>query len=197
MPRAGLGPDRVLQEGLRLLDEEGVAAVSLATLATRLGVKRPSLYNHVSSTEALRDGLLILVLDDVAQAVEKTLSRSGRAALMELMQTLRAYVVRYPRRIDLLLLSAEGGGPELRHAAERLYSLVMNVLADYGLTGARAVHAVRTLRALWLGFSLIDTQGGYAMDVPVEESFRFAMEAMHKFFAGARGKSQSARSGPQ
>jgi AcrR family transcriptional regulator len=192
MPRTGLGTDRVLQEGLRLLDEEGIAAVSLATLAARLGVKRPSLYNHVSSMEALREGLLALVLEDVAQAAEKALSRSSRAGFMEVTQALRSYVVRYPRRIDLLLLSAEGGGPELRHAAERLYSLVMNVLADYGLTGARAVHAVRTLRALWLGFSLIDTQGGYAMDVPVEESFRFAMEAMHKSFAAARRKLEPA-----
>ena len=187
MPRAGLGPDRVAKEALVLVDEEGIGALSIASLAARLGVKRPSLYNHLSSMEGLRDSLRVIVTGEIASAVETAAPREGREGLIAAMRALREYVVRHPRRIPLLLEDAEDATGELREASDRLLRRVMELLASYGLEGAGAVHAARLLRALWIGFALIETSGGYAMDVPVEESFTFAVEAMHRAFAREPG----------
>ena len=47
----------ILQVSLDVMDEEGVAALSLAEVARRVGVKPPSLYKHVTSKEAVYDAL--------------------------------------------------------------------------------------------------------------------------------------------
>nr|MDT0664287.1 TetR family transcriptional regulator [Micromonospora sp. DSM 115978] len=54
MPRAGLSRDRVVAEAAALADTAGLDAVTLSTLADRLGVRVPSLYKHVDSLDDLR-----------------------------------------------------------------------------------------------------------------------------------------------
>jgi AcrR family transcriptional regulator len=183
VPRAGLDADRVAREALRLVDEAGMGGLSIASLAARLGVQRPSLYNHTRSMEGLRDTLRAMVLDEIADAAEGVTACKGREGLFAMMRALRAYVQRYPRRIDLLVENAEGAAGRLREASERLMQRVMELLRSYGLTGARAIHAARMLRSLWIGFALLESRGGYAIDVPVEQSFTFALEAMHRTLA--------------
>jgi AcrR family transcriptional regulator len=183
MPRAGLDPERVAREALLLVDEAGMAALSIASLAARLGVQRPSLYNHTRSMDSLRESLRAIVFAEVADVAEGVTPRSGRAGLFALVRALRGYVAKYPRRIDLLLENVEGAAGRLREASERLLRRVMELLRSYGLAGARAVHAARMLRSLWIGFALLESRGGYAMDIPVEQSFTFALEAMHRALA--------------
>jgi len=180
VPRAGLDPERVAREALRLVDEAGTGALSIASLAARLGVQRPSLYNHTRSMEGLRDTLRAMVYGEIADAAEAVTPRRGREGLFALMRALRSYVMRYPRRIDLLLENTEGAAGQLREASERLLQPVMELLRSYGLSSARAVHAARMLRSLWIGFALLESRGGYAMNVPVEQSFTFALEAAHR-----------------
>ena len=54
MPRAGLSAERVVDEAERLADEVGLAQLSLAALAARLGVQPPSLYKHIAGQDALQ-----------------------------------------------------------------------------------------------------------------------------------------------
>ena len=183
MPRAGLDPDRVAREGLRLVDEAGVGALSIATLAARLGVQRPSLYNHTRSVEGLRETLRAMIVSEVADTAEAVVPRKGREGLFTMMRALRAYLVRYPRRIDFLIENTESATGPLRDASDRLLRPVMELLGSYGLSGARAVHAARMLRTLWIGFALLESRRGYAIDVPVDQSFTFALEAAHRAFA--------------
>lgn len=69
-PEAGakqsLTRDLVLRAALAVLDEEGVPALSMRQLGTRLGVEAMSLYNHVASKDDLLDGALDLVVGEIA-----------------------------------------------------------------------------------------------------------------------------------
>jgi AcrR family transcriptional regulator len=194
MPRAGLDTGRVVREALRVVDDDGLGALTIATLAGRLGVKRPSLYNHVSGMEGLKDALRAFVYAEVADLVEEVSPRTGRAALMSLAAALRRYVVSHPHRIDLLLENVEDSTGPLREESDRLLGKVMDTLGGYGLSGAAAVHAARTLRALWIGFALIHARGGYALNVPVEDSYTFAIDSIHR--ALSAGREKGGRSGP-
>ncbi len=70
--RGTLSRDLVLATALAVADAEGLDAVSMRSVAARLGVQAMSLYHHVPSKAALVDGLherLLLELDlDVAGA---------------------------------------------------------------------------------------------------------------------------------
>ena len=47
VPRAGLTEARVVDEAERIADEVGLARLTLAAIADRLGVRQPSLYKHI------------------------------------------------------------------------------------------------------------------------------------------------------
>ena len=58
--RAGLDTAAVVRAGAALADEEGLSGLTFAHLAERLGVRTPSLYNHVAGLDGLRRELAML-----------------------------------------------------------------------------------------------------------------------------------------
>lgn len=61
-----LSRERIVAEAVKLLDAEGLEALSMRTLGTRLGAGATSLYRHVAS----KDELIELVVDEVYAEVE-------------------------------------------------------------------------------------------------------------------------------
>ena len=53
MPRAGLDAQAVVVAAAELADADGLEQVTLAGLASRLGVRAPSLYAHIGGQPAL------------------------------------------------------------------------------------------------------------------------------------------------
>ena len=59
-----LSRDRVLQAGVELADEVGIAGVSMRRLAQGLGVVPMALYRHVADKEELLDGMVDVVIEE-------------------------------------------------------------------------------------------------------------------------------------
>src|SRR5712692_7369716 len=57
--RVGLDQASVVEAAVKLIDEEGIEQLSLGRLAERLGVRTPSLYNHVAGLSGLKHELAI------------------------------------------------------------------------------------------------------------------------------------------
>ena len=64
-PRPPLTRPRVVRTALRLVDERGLATLTMRSLATELQVSPMALYNHVQDKEELLDLVLDLVLGEV------------------------------------------------------------------------------------------------------------------------------------
>ena len=64
-PRGRLSREIIVNAALTFLDREGWDALTINALATQLGTKGPSLYNHVVSLEDLRRTVRIRVIDDI------------------------------------------------------------------------------------------------------------------------------------
>ena len=97
MPRAGLTTSAVVATALSLADEVGFHNLTMGLLATRLGVRSPSLYKHVDGLDDLQHRLATLVTtqaaDEIGAAVQ---GLAGRDALAALASTMRAYVLAHP-----------------------------------------------------------------------------------------------------
>ena len=65
-PRAPLSRDRVLRAAVALADAGGVDALSMRRLAQDLGVVPMALYKHVSSKDELLDGMVDLLVAEIA-----------------------------------------------------------------------------------------------------------------------------------
>ena len=64
-PRQPLSRQRVIEAAVAVADERGVTAVSMRKVAERLGVEAMSLYHHVANKDAILDGIVDAVFDEI------------------------------------------------------------------------------------------------------------------------------------
>lgn len=195
MPRAGLSPERVVTKGADVADELGYAQLTLAEVATRFGVRLPSLYKHVEGLEGLRRGVTLLALRELASELGRAaVGKSSTDALHALSDTYRAYALRHPGRYAATLRAPDPGDAEHQAAAEAILDVVFAVLAGYGLTDTDLVDATRALRSTLHGFASLEAAGGFGMPQDVDRSFQLlvdgldaALSSWQRFAKGRRG----------
>jgi len=91
--RPTLSRDRVLEAGVALADEEGLAALSMRRLAQRLGVVPMALYKHVANKEELLDGMVDVVVGEI----DPPLADGGwRTTVRERVLSARRALLRHP-----------------------------------------------------------------------------------------------------
>jgi AcrR family transcriptional regulator len=116
----------------------------MRNLAAELGVEAMSLYNHVASKDALLDGIVETVLDEVhVSAADAT----WQETLRELALRHRAAAKRHPR-VMLLYSSRTVTTPAWRRAVEDTFS----ALQQAGFTSDEAVAAYRTFWGFVVGY---------------------------------------------
>ncbi|HSF25933.1 MAG TPA: WHG domain-containing protein [Actinomycetes bacterium] len=184
MPRAGLTPSRVVAEGADLADEVGLDRLTLAAVASRLGVRLPSLYKHVAGLDALRQGLAVQALHELAQALSAaTVGRSRYDALAPMAAAYRDYARAHPGRYAATLRAPDPTADAHAEAARAVLTIVLSVLAGYGLTGDRAIDATRALRSALHGFVSLEAGGGFALDRDAAESFTAMVADLDRAFS--------------
>lgn len=175
-PRKRLDKDIVVRAAAELLEEEGPSALNLHRLADRLGIKPPSLYNHVKGLSDLQRELTLLNTRNLAESMEKAaIGRSGVNALTAIAQAYRAYIKSAPALYQYTLRASgnlPGSNASLEEFEARAVQVVLAVVESFDLHGDDAIHAVRGLRSLIHGFASIEVAGGFGMPLDCDESFR-------------------------
>lgn len=166
-----------------LADAEGLAAVTLTRLAEVLGIRPPSLFNHVASLADLVRLLALGALADLVGRLETAVASAPTApeALEGLMGAYRGYVRQHPGRYAATLalpVAQLQGDAEWRALDERILVVGRGLAARFGLEGPAAIHALRGWRALAHGFSDLERQGGFGIPLDCDESFRIAVHAL-------------------
>jgi AcrR family transcriptional regulator len=70
VPRIPLSRQRVLEAAVALADEGGLEALTMRRLAEALDVEAMSLYYHVANKDAILDGVVEMVIDEINRAVD-------------------------------------------------------------------------------------------------------------------------------
>jgi AcrR family transcriptional regulator len=151
----------VLQAGLAVADEFGLASVTMQAVAARLGVTPMALYRHVGSKAELLDGLVERLLTEFPMPARE-LAWDDRLTAMA--RGIRRVAGRHPAVFPLLLerpavtpealrvrggiydaLEEAGVDPEERHRTERLVSTAILGFAVSEVSGRFARHSRRLL----------------------------------------------------
>ncbi|HEU5441581.1 MAG TPA: WHG domain-containing protein [Ktedonobacterales bacterium] len=182
--RAGLDTNAVVRAAAEMADADGLHPLSLARLAERLGVRVPSLYNHVQGLPGLRRALALYGIGALHDALASAaIGRSGDEAVFALAAAYRNFVKAHPGLYEAMTRTPPGQDAEVAAASAAPVEVVQAVLAGYGLQGDDAVHAVRGLRSLVHGFVTLEVSGGFGMPLDVDESFR---RLLRTYVAGLR-----------
>lgn len=179
MPRQGLDRPRVIAAAAQLADAEGLDALTLARIAARLGVRSPSLYNHVDGLDGVRRGVALLALGELASELRGAATgRAGDDALVAVAHAYRDYALAHPGRYELTQYLPQPKDSELDAAARAVVQVVVDALRGYGLADDDAIHAVRAVRAALHGFVSLEAGGGFGIPLDRDESFRRLVSAM-------------------
>lgn len=173
MPRAGLTPDLVVAHAGQLADRDGYDALTLATLAGRLGIQVPSLYKHVRSLADLQRRLRLAGLRELDGTLRNAaVGRAGTEALLAIGHAYRRYAREHPGHYAAgLRAPGPADDEQVAPVASRLTELVLAVVRGYGLEGDAALHAVRGVRAALHGFVALERAGGFGLPQDVDTSF--------------------------
>jgi AcrR family transcriptional regulator len=188
VPRAGLSTAAVVGAAAELADAEGLEALTLARLAGSVGVRTPSLYNHVASLDDVRRRVALVALVELGDALrDATVGRAGDDALTAMAHAYRAYARAHPGRYAATQRAPAAGDDERATAAARAVDVLLAVLRGYGLEGDDAIHAARAVRSALHGFVALESGGGFGIPVALDESFDRMVAAL------ARGLGEGAR----
>jgi AcrR family transcriptional regulator len=158
---ARLSRDSIVNAALTFLDREGWDALTINALATQLGTKGPSLYNHVQSLDDLRRTVRMRVVGDIIDML--TTVGEGRTrddAVMVMASAYRSYAHHHPGRYSAFTRMPLGGDdPEFTEATRAAAAPVIDVLASYGLAGENAFYAALEFWSAMHGFVLLEMTG--------------------------------------
>jgi len=156
-----LSREAIVNAALTFLDREGWDALTINALATQLGTKGPSLYNHVNSLDDLRRTVRMRVIDDILQMLSTVgTGRTRDDAVMTMASAYRSYAHHHPGRYSAFTRMPLGGDdPEYTAASHAAAAPVIDVLASYGLAGEDAFYAALEFWAALHGFVLLEMTG--------------------------------------
>src|SRR6201995_5669059 len=158
---ARLSGDSIVNAALTFLDREGWDALTINALATQLGTKGPSLYNHVQSLEDLRRTVRIRVIDDIILMLNRVVAgRSRDDAVLVMAGAYRSYAHHHPGRYSAFTRMPLGGeDPEYTAATRGAAAPVISVVSSYRLDGEEAFFAALEFWSALHGFVLLEMTG--------------------------------------
>lgn len=153
LPRLALSRTRVMAKALRLVDQEGLEALSMRRLGAALGVEAMSLYHYVDTKDALLDGLSAHLWSEVSLPAER--APDWKVAVAETARSLRRLARAHPNAFPLLL-----GRPTISEPALRVLDALLRTFRHAGFDDARASRALGTLVAYAVGYAVVELTCG-------------------------------------
>jgi AcrR family transcriptional regulator len=160
----------LLDEAAKVIELEGVAALTLRELARRLAVSHAAPTNHFADKDALLVELAAQGFEELALSLDS--ARRGRAPATALREISRAYVAfarRRPGHYRVMFgrgLSRKVSSPRLEEQGQRAYEvLVRTVLAALPPGHARSPRRVR--EASFLAWSVVHGASMLLLDAPL------------------------------
>lgn len=138
----------VSRAALAIVDQDGLAGLTMRRVAEQLGVGLATLYNTATSKEVILDDMIDMVFGQLP-APDQTPGREVRS-LVELWKTAHELLFQNPSVAQLTALKP-AGGPGMLALMESSLALLGATGMEYSLRGL----ALTTVRSYTLGFTLL------------------------------------------
>jgi len=161
--KRNLDTGTIMAVAAELVEETSLEALTLNTLAARLGVKPPSLYNHVAGIDDVRRRLAEVVAARMSAAIQAAaVGRSEDAALTEIAHAYRTFATEHPELYRAFLSARQLGADS---SLAMVAATLRRVLAAYRLDEDDEAHFIRIFHSGLYGFTALTNIGLFTSDV--------------------------------
>jgi AcrR family transcriptional regulator len=174
--REPLTRDRIILTAVRIMDEEGLEAVSMRRIGRELGVEAMSLYNHVRDKEDILDSICEAVVSEFRVPEAEGWIEGARLAAREY----RRLLLEHPTVITLM---TERKRPFTSAESLRAYEFALDVFRTAGLSEADSVKAFHVFGGYIVGFVTMEL--GFMVGGPDDEAHAQAHQEMARMLQSA------------
>jgi len=146
--REPLSRQRILDAAVKLVDAEGLNALTMRRLAGKLGVEGASLYKHIPNKAALHYGMMRTIFQEMNPDYPKD-EKDWQGRLRAGMRSFRQLGLAHPRVFALLNRPWEANTPRVES------ELASMILAGFDIK--QAAFSLRLLSSFVIGFVIWET----------------------------------------
>ena len=137
------------------------------------------LAEKVSTIPEMRRFLAVKGFRELREAIERDIAgKSGADALHALMLSMRRYALERPGLSAATFRNADVDVPEWRDAQMQLARVVLSVLAQIGIEGEQALHALRIMRSFVRGFVLHEMGASFLEPLEHDKSYELGVRVL-------------------
>ncbi|GBF07340.1 transcriptional regulator, TetR family [Deinococcus aerius] len=152
-----LTPERIVAAALRMIDQDGVEALSTRKLAAALGVSSKAVYHYYATKDELLHAVYLAILDELELPAET--ADSWQDGLRRLAHSFRRLAQRHPSFITDFLRPHEPAAREL-DVTDALYTL----LRQAGLPERLVLQTGRILITFLIGYLRAELDGTFSRE---------------------------------
>ena len=146
--------EQILGAALAIADEQGLDAITMRAVATRIGVTAMALYPHVRSKDDLLDGLVGHLLAELSRPDP---ALPWRDRLRSLGRSAREVAHRHPTVVPLLFAR-----PAVTPDAVLVVDAIYQALLDAGVPDSEVARVERMVSTFVLGYAISEAGGRFA-----------------------------------
>lgn len=181
-PRNGITINKILLAATEIVDTNGVEELTLTSLAQKLEVRSPSLYNHFDGLHGIRRMLSNYGLEQLLSTLMRAaIGRSGDNAIREMATAYIGFARSHPGLYEVTLMSPADEDEERQKVSREIVELVTQVLEAYPMDKSESIHMARSLRSMLHGFASLEQKGGFGLPFDLNDSLRMMID---NFIAG-------------
>lgn len=180
-PRIGLDINTILNAAIEIADTKGVNEITLASLAQKLEVRTPSLYNHIDGLPGLRKRLAIYGIEQLYISItHAVIGLAGDAAVRAMSEAYLSFARLHPGLYEATFMAPDPMDLDVQKASKEVTDVVVRALKAYNLSDEEAIHVTRGLRSILHGFASIEQMGGFRLSYDIDVSFKLLIDTFIK-----------------
>lgn len=184
--RAQISLTKILEAAIDICNEEGYEQLALSDVSKRLGIKTPSLYNHIQGLSDLKQKIAYYGLQMLYDSIiHSAIGYIGDEAIISVSKAYIEFVKKYPGLYRSISKAPDPYELQFDTLSNQLVQVFIKLLGAYNLSDDESIHAVRGLRSMLHGFSSIQIDLGFRMNYSQEDSIKFALRT---FLNGLRNR---------
>lgn len=177
MLKSTINEDLIIETAAVLSNKVGLDNLSLAMIANELNIKSPSLYNHISSLDSIKEKLMIYGWRQVeAKMIDSAVGVSGYDALKNMCDTFYEYATTNKGVFSAMLWYNKYDDEEKKNTTKRLFDVIFRIMKNLDISDDNINHIIRTLRSFLEGFSLLVNNNAFGNPISIKESFDVSLE---------------------
>ena len=177
MSKNNISDELIIETSALISNKVGLDNLSLKMIAEELNIKSPSLYNHISSLDNIKERLMIYGWKQIEnKMIDSAVGVSGYEALKNMCYAFYDYATNNKGVFTAMLWYNKYDNEEKKNTTTRLFDMLFRIMNSLNISDDNINHTIRTLRSFLEGFSLLVNNNSFGNPISIKESFDLSLE---------------------